>query len=313
MTVTVLTEASAGAPSLTGQAGSLISVLDYCLVTTLGWTKPYSSGTTIASYRQPAGSNQFYLRVDDTGTTGARVRGFETMSSHTPGSDTGGFPLDAQQSGGAYLYKSSTANSTARPWTFVSDGKCFHLFLAVDTGTGARTSGTWYHYFFGDIYSYKSGDVYNTLLVADMGATASVGTAAGNLFSSHYGYVTSTGVWAPRAHTQIGSAIVASKFFDAAGFADITAANTMGTSQGLAYPAPIDGGLHLSKVWVGETAGRRGVLPGLWALLHVDSGSIVNLDTFSGSGDLSGKSFQYLRLGGGAARLAIETSNTWSI
>ena len=44
--MTTITNATSGAPTLSGTAGSLVAVLDFCLVTTLGWTKPFS-GTNL--------------------------------------------------------------------------------------------------------------------------------------------------------------------------------------------------------------------------------------------------------------------------
>lgn len=311
MAITVLTDASASAPDLTGIAGSLIAVLDFCLVTTLGWTKPWSA-TNIASYLQSAGSNGFSLWVDDTAGQNARVRGYEVMTAHSTG--TGPFPTDAQLSGGGYVYKSSAATSTARPWLFVSDGKRFHFFHGHDTTEALRTAGDWRHFFFGDTYTYKSGDAYNTMLQADIAASAAASSHIGAMFSYSHNTTTSTGCFLARAHTQLGSSAGASKFFDWAGFGQASSGLAqMSPASGPAYPSPIDGALHLSKLWIGESAGRRGVLPGLWPVLHLDSGSIVNQDTFSGSGDLAGKTFTYVRLANGSGRLAVETSDTWSI
>jgi hypothetical protein len=311
MAITILTDASPSAPDLNGVAGSLIAVLDFCLVTTLGWTKPWSA-TNIASYLQPAGSNGFSLWVDDTGGQNARVRGYEAMTAHSTG--TGPFPTDSQLSGGGYVYKSTTATSTARPWLFISDGKRFHFFHGNDTTEALRTAGDWRHFFFGDVFSYKSGDAYNTMLQCDVASGVAATSHIGAMFSYTYNALTNTGCFLARAHTQIGSCAVASKWLDWAGLGQSSSGvAVMSTASGVAYPSTIDGALHLSKIWLGEAAGRRAVLPGLWALLHLDSGSIVNQDTFSGSGDLAGKTFTYVRLANGSGRVAIETSDTWSI
>jgi hypothetical protein len=311
MAITILTDASPSAPDLTGIAGSLIAVLDFCLVTTLGWTKPHST-TNIASYLQPAGSNGFSLWVDDTAGQNARLRGYETMSAHSTG--TGPFPTDAQLSGGGYIYKSTAANSTARPWLFISDGKRFHFFHGNDTTEALRTAGDWRHFFFGDVFTYKSGDAYNTMLQCDLSSSVAGASHIGSTFSYTFNALTNTGCFLARAHTQLGSSAIGSKFFDWAALGQSSAgAAQMSTSSGPTYPSPVDGALHVSKVWLGEAAGRRGVLPGLWTVLHADSGSMVNQDTFSGAGDLAGKTFTYVRLTNGTGRVAVETSDTWSI
>mgnify|MGYP000538869411 CR=1 FL=1 len=52
---------SAGAPALSGSAGSLITVLDFCLVTTLGWTK--TAGTNNGIYRAPTGNRRYLANL----------------------------------------------------------------------------------------------------------------------------------------------------------------------------------------------------------------------------------------------------------
>ena len=79
MAIYYYTNTSPGAPTLTGAAGSLITLLDWLLVTNLGWTKEFS-GTNLASYRAATG-NRFYLGVDDTTALYSRVRGFATMTA----------------------------------------------------------------------------------------------------------------------------------------------------------------------------------------------------------------------------------------
>jgi hypothetical protein len=116
-----------GAPTLSGTAGALIGVLDHALVTGQGWSKVYS-GTNLAVYRAPAG-NQLYLRVDDTGTTAARIVGYETMSAVSTG--TGPFPTEAQVAGGLYAPKSANVNATARNWVIVANDRFFHMWVNI--------------------------------------------------------------------------------------------------------------------------------------------------------------------------------------
>ncbi len=88
-----------------------------------GWEKVFADGTTRAAYRSldHAAHNGLILYVDDTGTTTARVRGFESMTDIDTG--TGPFPTDAQLSGGLWWAKSNTADTVARPWRVAADGK----------------------------------------------------------------------------------------------------------------------------------------------------------------------------------------------
>jgi hypothetical protein len=311
MTVTVLTEASASAPSLTGTAGSLISVLDYCLVTTLGWTKPYS-GTNLAAYKAPAGSNGFYLYVDDSTGQNARVRGYEAMTSISAG--TNPFPTDTQVSGGLYVYKSNASTSAIRQWTFVSNGKMFY-FLRDITGNGRSSSSSdWQVLAFGDLMSYKSGDSYGTIIISE--ATASQTTTSGVFCSSTGNYVSAisaasgTGHYIARAHTQIGTSTPAGKYAEWGGGGQ-NSSPAIGNG-GLTYPSAVDGQMHLSPLWAIENAGvgKRGLIPGIWVPLHAIS-NFTGGDTFTGAGALAGRTFLIARTNGWSYGFMIETSDTW--
>lgn len=309
MTMTILTNQSAGAPALTGQAGALVGVLTYCLVTTLGWTLVSGSTGTVAAYRQPSGTNQFYLRVDDSGTTTARVRMWETLTDVAAATGTNATPTDAQVSGGLYINKSTSANSTQRPWAFYSDGKAFILVV----GCASTAPNSWetavsnqtYLYSFGDFPSFKNGDAYNTEIVCD---TASLSTNAMNAVSTNV-TTAAAGHYIMRAHTQLSTNVGASKTVDIAG------AGTMSVfgSGALAYPAPITGGIEIARAFLGESSGRRGRFPGLWAWQHVVSASLNPFDTFNGATgtELAGRSFVFHR-GAGSTAYVIETSDTWS-
>src|SRR5262245_48942529 len=109
----------ASAPVLTGQVGTLITLLDACLVSGYGskaapgWTKPYTL-TNAGAFKHGSGSRSMYLHVDDNCTpTGlARDAGsfcWETMSAYNTG--TGQFPTVAQRATGLYWRKSATADA----------------------------------------------------------------------------------------------------------------------------------------------------------------------------------------------------------
>lgn len=312
MPVTVITEASVGAPTLTGLPGSLISVLDFFLVTTLGWTKPYS-GANLAAYKQPIGSNGFYLYVDDSGGQNARVRGYETMTSISAG--TGLFPTEVQNSGGLYLYKSNAASSASVPYTLASDGKMVYLFRDLARVGRANASSDWQGFAFGDFPSYKSGDAYNTLLISDLSANLTSSNAAFFGFQGHQG----TPYTAPssashvmaRPHTQVGSSTLFHKFGEWGTTSTVYLGG--GSATPLAYPSPIDGQLHLNPLWVCEgTLGRRGYMPGLWTSPQAIS-NFAGGDTLTGSGALAGRSFVVIRAASYAYGCFLETSSTWGI
>jgi len=105
MTTTVYRSTDGGAPKLSSQPGSLIEVLDYCLLSS-GWTRPYFKadgsvpyGFVGAVYRQGAG-NMYYLKVDDEFNSlsppgsgnfsvgnAAIVTAYKSMSSYTSGTE----------------------------------------------------------------------------------------------------------------------------------------------------------------------------------------------------------------------------------
>lgn len=128
-----------------------------------GWTKVFT-GTNLAVYKSadPQAHGQF-LRVNDTGTTAARVVGYENMTAVSTG--TGLFPTSAQVSGGFYWGKAYTAGSTDIPWSIVSDARAFYLNAAAMTSTSGSNYKGGGAYFFGDLVPHsRAGDAFATLL-----------------------------------------------------------------------------------------------------------------------------------------------------
>jgi len=153
------------APSLTGQNGSLITVLDAVLVngygdkTALGWTKVYS-GTNKAAYRNDSNYfTGFYIRFGDDQATSsyAAVKGYEAMTGIDFG--TNGFPSTTAR----YVAKSATTDSTARPWVVYGDSGGFWLLIyRAYTSTGGSNYAA--VHFFGDFETKVSGDTYNCVI-----------------------------------------------------------------------------------------------------------------------------------------------------
>ena len=135
----------AGAPSLTGEVGSLTSLLRKCLVGTsgiaygskpsAGWTELFAgaaSNVAVFVNRFADGGSECCVRVDDNapGAAGAREAAITTFSTMTD-INTG---LDAlpQQ----WCRKSATANSSARKWLVIADGLTawVYVFATGDVG-----------------------------------------------------------------------------------------------------------------------------------------------------------------------------------
>lgn len=317
MTVTVYRYDDSGAPVLSSpSAGSLIGVLDACLVNgygdklPAGWTKAFA-GTNLAAYRQGAGS-MCYLRVNDaTGTGQARVVGYESMTDISTG--TNAFPTEAQLAGGLYITINASATAANKPWVLIADDKRFYLWVGYATAMTAASplsASALYQgmFFFGDIVSYKPGDAFCCQII---GAHADSNTAENFGRGSSALTATSTGHYISRDAAQSVGAVFNAKYCDYIGGGS---QSVFAQDSGVGYPDPISGGISLSRILVTNGAsvkGVRGRLPGCWAPLNALPGS--NGDTVSGVGELAGREFILLDCGSGTyqGRVAIETSDTW--
>lgn len=277
-------------------------------VAPLGWTKAFS-GTNKAAYRTKAGTNQFYLRVDDAGTGSAayaRVVGYETMSDVDTG--TGPFPTAAQRSGGSYAWKSSAASGTARTWKAFSNGKIIHLFVKGDGNYWIRPLT------FGDFRSFKAGDAFGTMFrSSDTGSGwgSTDGGILGTLWTSSATGLADT--YIARSHTQTGTSL-----YSAEVSAMRSGSQMSGTTLVATYPAPIAGGMILAPVMLREgtaNAGPRGLVPGLYDSAHniKDEATLTDGDTWSGASgsDIEGKTFEVLKASYNGSAFIVETSDTW--
>lgn len=308
-----------GAPTLTGQAGSLVQVLDAVLVTgygaksPAGWSKPFT-GTNRAVFRQGEvrRAPRMYLDVNDNapgagGGREARLRGFEEMSA--VGVGDGPFPTTAQLAAGIIPRKSATADATARGWMILADARTF--ILCTQPGDNVFAAGEWSVLYFGDYYSLRPGDLWRVCIVGRINENASgadVITLPSNSFTS--GTSGSYGVRSVGGGSQ------------SLGLPRLRSSAAGVGSNAISYPNPTDGAAYLSRDWIGENASSgsglvalRGHLRGIWHWLHAVS-AIANNDTFSGKtgGPLAGRTFQYLRVtqtGPSASAVVVETSDTW--
>lgn len=270
-----------------------------------GWSKPYT-GTNLAVFRQPGGpSNGMYLRIDDAAAANvARFKGFESMSDLNTG--TGMFPTEALFPGGLYCFKSLTADSVARSWTLICNGSIFYLLLNCDSSpTASNCTGM----FFGDLASYRSGDLFATFTC---GSTSSASTTSSLALLVTNISGASTAHYMARAANQLGSAVQVSKVSEPA---RAYAASYL-AGNGPPFPSPVGGSLDLAPVWVTEganlpTGGLRGLLPGIWNPLH--NKPLSNYDVFTPVGDLAGKTMLVCNLqGSGATSQALfDITDTW--
>lgn len=298
MTVTVYKSSDTSAPVLTGQVGTLITVLDACLVngygskSAAGWTKPFS-GTNTAVYLGSAGH---YLDLDDSGAGAggaqeATVRGYESMTAVATG--TNPFPTVAQKaSPGLFIRKSVAASATARAWIVIADGTTFYLFiLSGDTANVYQSFG------FGRFYSMTSSDTYRSILLGhNVTGVSATGFDTASWSATISGL---SGVYVPRIRAATGTSINASVY----------GVGTSLFSSPVNGPNPGDGLIYLSRLFVGDaiaSSGLRGYLRGVYQI--ITAVGLNDGDTFTGSGDFAGRTFTVLKTTAGSGYLALETS-----
>jgi len=352
MTVTVYKSTDGSAPTLTGQAGSLTTLLDAVLVNgygakaAAGWTIGQTT-TNKRQYVQGAGSTGKSLWVDDTAVTTAkeaRCAGYATMSATTP-TGTGQFPTGAQSAIGTgmlVIRKSTTADATARVWTIVADETCFMLFTETGDYTAPVVA---FSFYFGDFFTYGSGDTSNCVIIGRTIENTALAVTSGSSFIQepfpHFCLPNSThlsntigGHYVAAGSANVGGSTPFGKHTDTAKtgwdgngagmqmgalgrWSGGGSANTYWPNQ-FSYPNPTDNGLYMAPVFVHHQGQVRGYLKGLWApLQHLP---LNHGDTFSGTGNLTGKTFQTVGLlahlgsntNGYGAQAFVETSDTWA-
>lgn len=278
---TIYDYADAGAPALTGQAGSLNALLRACLVTgygsgssakpPAGWTEPFPSSGNVAVFRNSVieGSGT-HLRVDDSGAGAAGLRAavvksYKSMSELSTGIDVA--PNPALFTGELQWIKSATLDGMSRPWWAIANSRALYLFTAEGLAAGEEKP-----YAALDLISHKPGDAYPFWLAGVTGYMSGThGSGGTNGFyrtsaTMDANDTLSNGAWLTRRHDAAAGAVRAQ--FNR----DREAAGSSGQYGGLgqiAYPDPVSGGLLCGRLYVKEGAGIiRGRLPGLRIPYH---------------------------------------------
>lgn len=273
-----------------------------------GWAKAYEdAGNNLVVY-QNAGLGRF-LRINDPVNQFASARGYRSMSDVNTGTE----PFPAASLNPAYLRKSITANSTARPWICFANERHFYLIVFGNQTTLGSSDGGDAHIAFGELESVVPGDEFTTFIhgVSETTAGSSSATAARQAFNfngstgaqpttyceGHYSQIVApTSQILPVASTPFGDGISGGTAFPA-------------------YPDPATGKLLISRKMARMPHGatnfliNRGYFPGLWTLCHPASG-LTTFDTFSGSGSLSGRAFMIVRTGAGGVVFET-TADSW--
>jgi hypothetical protein len=259
-----------GAPVLTGQVGSLLNLLDKCLVdgytgkTAAGWSRQFT-GTNKTAYRNSvaAGGTGMYLRVVDANAGYATVQVYASMSDIDTGADVA--PATAQFASGVFWSKSVSSNTTARPWVVVADE--LTVWILIQNGS----PGTYVYdsvFGAGDIASELASDPWRYFVLGRGDATnagaGGVGyggdlrLAAGTLTMAP---ATNEYLWLGRAVAGTGSSVPARCMMLSS-----TVNVGVGTQSASPLPNSSVGGGH--EYWlpaiVAESATIRGRLRGLY-------------------------------------------------
>lgn len=253
----------------------------------LGWTELFPSALANVLALKPSvpEATGCVLRIDDTGTTNARVRSYESLSDISTG--LGPSPLDSQASGGLYWPKSGAASAAARPWFLVGDERGFYLAISP------QGSDRYTLLYAGDIASLKSGDAYGCLITGNK-TDQTAQTTAPDGCCGYSGRTERGGAYLSRAHTAIGQSVAAQRLgaHHNGGTADAYA-GTAGYSVGT-YPNGPNNGLMTGSLEL-HALGIRGTLPGL---LHPvqDCGNTFSTGAIvEGTDDLAGRRLMAIR------------------
>lgn len=318
---TVYQSTDASAPVLDGQSGSLLAVLDACLVngygikSGAGWTKPFANSANIGCYRAGSGL-QYPISINDASVNAtalgreAQARGYESLSSVSTG--TSPYPTVAQMAAsGVPIRKSRTNDATARKWIVVADDRTFYLFTFPDDFAGY--SG----FMFGEFYSFLPSNPGRSIIIGRnvVADSTAVIDNLNDLHALQIAAATSLGHWAARNSTQLpGTPGIVGKHGNGAH----NATQLFGRSG---VPSPLSGGILLSRVFLHEVSSAsalesvniRGFLRGFWHFLHPIGSQVNDGDTFSGTGDLAGRNFLVIRpVADGQGVYIIETTQ-WEL
>lgn len=261
-------------------------------VSPLGWAKVFS-GTNVGVYRATDPTSLgMYLRVDDTGTTVARVVGYETMSDINTG--TGPFPTAAQVSGGGYWEKSGSTDSTARNWILIGDERTFYWWCVPAAATSVTSQGVLRG--FGDLVPRRGTDAYAAFLQSDTASRVTSTAWVADLSEGSRAYSSTLyNTMLARAQTALGTAVPVGQFMESRRLNGTNVKSGLGAAP---YPNAADNGLDLDRLLLTESdGGVRGWVPGLLHLCQNVGFAFATWDKVAGQGALAGRLLMCARVG----------------
>lgn len=329
---TIYTSGDASGPGpLSGTVGSVLTILDACLVngysgkTAAGWTKPFANASNIGCYKQGVGSG-YTLVINDAALgalAGAKeflAAGWKTLTgiSSNVGAGTGQFPTTVQLNtvGAVVGRKSNTASSVIRSWVVFADARTFYFLMASGD---VLTSGVsnYMEFMFGDFFALNgSGDVGRCMIVGRANENNSVGGVSGT--SGGIDYMTipasgnaNTGAFLAGGINGLLTSLTAYTFGNIS-FAATAATTAVAMNGIIPQSNPHDASFVLSPVYIMDSNFMlRGYFRGLYHICHSING-LTDGQVFNGVGDFFGKAFVVVRCGSSGGMYALETSPTVS-
>lgn len=251
-----------------------------------GWSEIFT-GTSLSALKPVAlEASGCVFRLDDTGTTTARVVGYEQMSAVSSGLNA--FPTEAQVSGGLYWGKSATANSTARPWALFADGQSFLFWARTNTYGGALFG-------FGDLVGLQSGDAWCSALFGTTSSSpfSTTSILKGDIAVGNAGTIPAAEAFVARAVDGNGGSQPLGKFSLLNGSESYS-----GNSGNLiAYPNLAGSGLVLAPVFAMMGSVVRGTIAGVYHCPQKVAGEFAMFELVPGTGEWEGRTFMALPVG----------------
>jgi hypothetical protein len=282
-----------------------------CALASAGWEEVFTDGNVAVFRPTHVESSRLFVRVDDSGTIDARIVCYESMSDAHTGVNP--FPTSAQMSGGLYWGKSR--DSAAHHWVAFADHR--GLYFGVEyTASSVRYNLN----LVGEIAPYKSGDGWSWIITGRRMVANSTSTSRdGSVGDSNT--VTANSMYLARSLDATPSPVPA--YGSGAGKNSANSFSYSGSatySTVSVYPNPANAGLLLCAVEVIDTAGVRGLFPGvLHARQDLNSAGFTTGLVLTPTEDLAGKKLMSVEIGNSystasntSGRMFMDISGTWS-
>jgi hypothetical protein len=273
------------------------------------WTHPFAAGTNAQTYRSTdTAGGQMYLQVVDNAVTTGGAKEFNFYGAEAMSADqtvtSGRFPTAVQLANGLGGRKSVTADSTARAWTLVADGRTLYFFPNTGDSNGSQLAGMG----FGYAIPVKSGDAFNTFVAGNFQFTNTTGNlfACGMCVSGVLGSTPNTNFYWPRQYQQTGTAVAGVMAGPG------TSASVIGGKSQITFPNGADSGFYCEALLANDGALQyRARMPGIYESLH--NAPWVNYDEITNVTGLSGVTLMNVVLtsGGTIGQILIDKFGPW--